>query len=120
MDPFELENLVVGLEASGLELLAFDPAVTSDGLWESPLPPMSIEHYRRLLAEVGSALDELVVAYIAIYGSRSQGPQDFKIGVRQLFPWLTKAISQACAHIEKRKVDNPSSSKEGPDSPTHQ
>jgi hypothetical protein len=84
MDPFELENLVVGLEESGLELLAFDPAVNSDGLWESPLPPMPIEHYRRVLAEAGSALDELVVAYIDMYGERPQEPQGLMRRARKL------------------------------------
>jgi hypothetical protein len=89
MDPFELENLVGGLEESGLELLAFDLAVTSDGLWESPLPPMPIEHYRRLLAEVGSALDELVVAYIDMYGEQPQEPQGLMMRARQLLRRLT-------------------------------
>jgi len=84
MDPFELENLVVGLEESGLKLLAFDPAVTSDGLWESPLPPMPIEDYRRLLADVGPAFDELVVAYIDMYGEQSQEPQGLMRRARQL------------------------------------
>jgi len=89
MDPFQLENLVVGLEDSGLELLAFDLAVTSDGLWESPLPPMPIEHYRRLLAEVGSALDKLVVAYIDMYGEQPQEPQGLMMRARQLLRRLT-------------------------------
>jgi hypothetical protein len=84
MDPFQLENLVVGLEESGLELLAFDLAVTSDGLWETPLPPMHIEHYRRLLADVGSALDELVVAYIDMYGEQPQEPQGLMRRARKL------------------------------------
>jgi hypothetical protein len=84
MDPFELETLVVGLEGSGPELLAFDLAVTPDGLWESPLPPMPIEHYRRLLAEVGSALDELVVAYIDMYGEQPQEPQGLMRRARKL------------------------------------
>jgi len=88
MDPFELENLVVGLEESGLELLAFDLAVTSDGLWESPLPPMPIEHYRRLLADVGSALEELVLAYIDMYGAQPQEPQSLMRRARRLLHWL--------------------------------
>ncbi len=83
MDPFELENLVVGLEESGLELLAFDLALTSDGLWESPLPPMPIDHYRRLLADAGPELDGLVVACIAIYGGQPQEPQGFVMRAKQ-------------------------------------
>jgi hypothetical protein len=72
------------LEESGLELLAFDLAVTSDGLWESLLPPMPIEHFRRLLADVGSALDELVVAYIDMYGEQPQEPQGLMRRARKL------------------------------------
>ena len=111
-DPFELEDVLVRLDASGPRPVVFNPVVDPAGMWTSLLPPMPIEHYRRLLAEVGPALDELVVVYIAIYGSRSQEPQGLKIGVSKLFPWLTKAISYTRAHIEKRKADNASSSKE--------
>jgi hypothetical protein len=92
MDPFELENLVVGLEGSGLELVAFDLAVTSDGLWESPLPLMPIEHFRRLLADVGPAFDELVVAsYMDMYGGQPQEPQGLMVRARKLFSRL-KAV----------------------------
>jgi hypothetical protein len=111
-DPFELEALLVRLNASGPKPVVFNPEVDPLGLWNSVLPAMPIEHYRRLLADVGPALDELVVAYIEMYGGQPQEAQGLKIGVRPLFSRLAKVISSTRAHIEKRKADKASSSKE--------
>jgi hypothetical protein len=76
------------------ELLAFDLAVTSDGLWESPLPPMPIEHYRCLLADVGSALDELVAAYIDMHGEQPQESQGLTRRARIRFHRLKTIFTQ--------------------------
>lgn len=111
-DPFELEDVLVRLDASGPRPVVFNPVVDPAGMWTSLLPPMPIEHYRRLLAEVGPALDELVVVlYSDLWEPVSGTPRSQDRG-EQALPLVTKAISYARAHKEKRKADYASSSKE--------
>ena len=54
----ELADLVGPLEGSDVRFVVFDPVVTSGGWWRSPLEPMDLGNYRRLMAKARPVMEE--------------------------------------------------------------